>query len=460
MNRERDIVIGAGISGMTAAIELVRRGRDVLVLEAGPRAGGCIRTTTSAGCRFEWGPNSFPGTSTELLAMARSLGMENDLIASRPEAATRLIYHEHRLQPIPMGPKQLIGTSIFNPRQKARFVMERFVRKRRSDQPESVAQFFKRRFGVAPTRTLVDAFVSGIYAGDARRIGLRSAFPRLWEMEQKYGSILKGMKKKAKERDGSPGMTLHNFSGGMGMLMDRMAEELGERLHVGAKVESVRSAGGGYEVAVTRDGETETLSARTVTLAVPAAVAGMMVADVEPMAADLLFDVEYAGVLSVHAAISDEELPDLPPAFGFLAPRQARMRTLGWLFTSSIFEDRAPEGMHALCGYIGGATDPAAVKAATDAIIHIALGELSLALRMKNIPTASYVDIVRHDPGLPQYAVGHHKRMEAVRKLLSMHKGVELIGNYVEGISLNDCVKTATAAADRLAAVPEPEAAS
>lgn len=460
MSNKRDVVIGAGISGMTAAVDLMRAGRDVLVLEAADRAGGCIRTTTEAGCRFEWGPNSFPDSSRALIELIESLGMESELLSSSPDAATRLLYHDHMLRPIPMGPKQLLSTSIFTPRQKLRFLMERFVPRRKSDSPESVAQFFKRRFGVAPTRTLVDAFISGIYAGDARRIGLRSAFPVLWEMERKHGSILKAMAKRAKEKRPSA-MSIHNLKDGMGSLMERMARELGDRLETGVRVEELRAVeGGGYEVAVTRGGEADVISARSVTLAVPAPTAGMLVTKLDPMASDLLFDVEYSGVLSVHAAFTDEELPDLPRAFGFLAPRHTRLRTLGWLFTSRIFPGRAPEGMHALCGYLGGAADQAALNAPTDALIHIALGELSLALRMNHIPHAEHVEIIRHVPGLPQHAVGHHRRMDAVRMLLEARPDLEIIGNYVGGISLNDCVKTARAAVERLVRTPEPEAAS
>ena len=449
MSRRRVVVVGGGISGLTAAHELRRGGRDVLVIEAADRVGGVVQTKHAADCTFESGPSSFPDSAAEIFELAQQLGIEDRIINATDAAKTRLIYHRHRLLPVPMNPRDIRDSEIFTSREKARFLLERFIPKRRRDRPESVAHFFYRRFGKASARTLVDAFVSGIYCGDARHIGLRSAFPVLHHMEQKYGSITKAFR--VRKKANKPfAMNLHSFEGGLSELMISLAKGLGDGVWSNSAVKAVAPDGTGFKLNVERKGGLEEIRADQIVIAAPAPVAGLLLAPFHPMVSDLLFDVDYAGVLTIHAAFDDEEIENLPDAFGFLSPRPSRMRTLGWGFSSKIFPNRAPEGMCALSGWIGGSKDAAALGAPEDAVRHIVLGELSLALKMKRIPEPRFFEIVRHEPGLPQHGLGHDRRMSAVKTLLADHPDLQIVGNYVGGLSLDDCVKTAREAAKAL----------
>ncbi len=453
---ERVTVVGAGISGLAAALELEKQGADVLLIEAGPRAGGVVQTLREDGYLFERGPNSFPSSSASIFEIAEELGVSDQIIEANPAAGVRYLYHKHQLIEIPTGPGPLMKSKLFNFRQKMRIMCEPFIFKRRSQAPESVAHFFARRFGSAPARTLVDAFVSGVYAGDARRIGVRSAFPKIWEMEQEYGSIFKAMGKMRKKSGKSPSkMTIHSFRDGLSTLIDAAATRLGSKLVCNTALKGIeRPAGGGWKLRVEGPEGAEEIASDRLLLAAPASVSGMLLTKLSAMAADILFDIDHAPIIAVHAGFAEKELPRLPEAFGFLAPRPSRLRTLGWLFTSQTFPGRAPEGHFALNGFIGGANDRGALQASDDALEHLLTGELSLALGMSRIPKPSFFRLSKWAPGLPQYNMGHHRRIEAVKTLLAEYPDLELAGNYLDGISLADCIKNGRAAAGRLLSRP------
>jgi protoporphyrinogen/coproporphyrinogen III oxidase len=453
------LVIGAGISGLSAAFELIERGEDVLVLDRGEEAGGLVGTDRVRGYQFERGPNSVPASAVNLVAMARELGLGDAIIESGDAAQERLVFHRGRLLPVPTGPGALLKSDLFTFPQKMRVLAEPFIPRRRSDGPESIALFVARRFGRAPARTLVDAFVSGIYAGDARRVGADAAFPKLVAMEKEHGSIVKALRRRAKERRKAGGEApgkLINFEKGFGQLTEALAARIGSRLRLQHEVESIKVAAAGsegFEVAV-RDlssDRRETVRARGLVVTVPSRRAGLMLTSVSPMMSDLLFDISYAPLLSIHAGFDETEIPNLPPAFGFLVPRPQRVRTLGWLFNSTVFAGRAPEGKIALTGYLGGASDEAALEAHPDAITHLALGELSMSLRMSRIPKPDYWKLNPYLPGIPQYDLGHRRRSEAIATLLGQVPGLGLAGNYLGGISLDDCVKNGREAAARVA---------
>jgi oxygen-dependent protoporphyrinogen oxidase len=255
--------------------------------------------------------------------------------------------------------------------------MERFVTRGEPNKSESVAEFFHRRFGLAPVLSLVDGFVCGIYAADARRLGMRSAFPVIHGLENKYGSIMKALsvrKRKGKHRLPD----LRSFEGGLGRLTQTAADALGpERVKTGVRVASMERMDDGRMRLITVSGDRQgELVADRVLLAVPANIAGRLLTPHHSMLADILFDVEYAEVYVVHFGFAEGELEWLPEAYGYLVPRPQRMRTLAMHFTSQLFAGRAPDGMVTLTGFIGGANDPMICHETNESLKRSMLGEL------------------------------------------------------------------------------------
>lgn len=443
----RVVVVGAGITGLAAALELRKLGRDVVVLESSDRAGGLIRTTATDGYVFEHGPIGYPESAAHVRELVEEVGLQGRVQRSREAAARRLIYTNGHLHPVPTSPQELWRSEIFRLRDKLRIAMEPFVPVRRKSHPESIAAFVSRRFGTAAARTVADAFVSGIYAGDARRVGVQSAFPRLVAMVQEHGSILKAMRRQARASGGEFPKGLMSFPRGMQELTDAMAARLGPALRLGTRVATVTREDRAYRIGVESADGVDEIAANELVLATPARAAGFLLAGLNAMISDLLFDIVYAGLLTVHASFAEKQLGALPEAFGFLVPRPQRIRTLGWLLNSKIFADRAPDGVHAMTGYIGGATDPQALSAPREAIRRLMLGELSLMLRRTSTPKPLWLEIDRAEPGLPQYDLGHAQRMKAVGMLAAEMPGLRLVGNWVGGIGLDDCVRSARAAA-------------
>lgn len=449
MTDRRAVVIGAGISGLVAALELEKRGFDVHVLEASPFIGGCIRTIKSSGYMFEAGPNSFPSSSKDIVDFADELGVKGEIIEADPASERRFIYHRGKLVIVPTGPGALIKTRLFTTMQKLRLIGERFIGPKNPDAPETVAEFFTRRFGLAPTVTLVDAFCSGIYAGDCRRLDLESTFPMIKELERKYGGVMKGFAARAKERrargEARPKMTLCSFKDGMESLAEAAQRRLARKVWTRSRAVKLTrdEKTGEFVVATANESGGAEIRAARVVVAAPAGIARNLLMPLGAYVEDLMCEIEYAPLLVIHAGFPNEEIKKLPAGFGYLVPRPQRMRTLGWLFSSRIFPNRAPDGHTALSGYIGGATDPHILDATQDAVRNIVMGELSIALKMRQFPKPDYFSIIEQRPGIPQFTVGHKKRMEAIRGLLAPYAGMKLIGNYTSGVSVGDCIATA-----------------
>lgn len=456
---KRVVVLGAGISGLTAAFDLLRAGCDVRVVEATDRAGGCIGTTRRGAYRFDNGVSSIQGDSQHFRSLCQDAGIGHEIVESAPASRERYLYYHSRLMPLPRSFRDFVKTPLFTGRQKARVLLEPLVRRGHPDREETVAEFFGRRVGRAITMTWVDVVVSGTYAGNPNRLGIRSAFPALARMEMDHGSIFKSMNTKARARrqaDGTvAGSTLLSLREGLEQLPIALRKVLGDRMIFGRRVRGLRRRREGGVTVETEGagGANETIDADRIVVAVPAPVAGILLAPLATEVADLLFEIESASLVVAQAAFAKDGVPGLPPGFGFLVPRCMRMRTLGWIFASQLFPGGAPEDKVLLNGFVGGILDPRAVELDDGALGKLLIGELALALGQRKNPVPEVIGFVRWRDVLPQYNVGHSLRIAAARKLLEIHvPEISLAGNWVSGISVDSCIARAReAAAETLA---------
>ncbi|HET7033598.1 MAG TPA: protoporphyrinogen oxidase, partial [Casimicrobiaceae bacterium] len=357
------VVIGGGLSGLAAALGVKQRGASVEVLEAAQRPGGTIGTFHRDGALYETGPNSALDTTPLINALLEATAAGAERIETSADARTRFIVRDGKLVPLPASPPAFLATRAFSLRAKLRLTAEPFIARAREGTEETVAEFVRRRLGTEFLDYAVDPFVSGVYAGDPERLSLPAAFPRLHALEQRYGSLMRGQFAGASEPGGNPQTPksrAHSFSfrNGMQTLIDALARTLG-CVETGVRVERVeRDTAGTWIITGKRDSETIVRYSTAAIVAVPAAEASGLVRDLAPAAAQGLAAIDYASVVSVATAYPRVGVADPLAGFGFLVPRKENRRILGSLFSSSMFENRAPAGTVLLTTFVGGRRRP------------------------------------------------------------------------------------------------------
>ena len=193
-------VIGAGVTGLTAAFYLRRKGFDVTVYEAGQRAGGVIQSVRSGGFLAEFGPNTILETSPKIGELIADAGLRSRRLDPDPRAKARYVVRARRPVEMPGSPLGFLTTGLFSARAKMAVLREPFVPPRRDGKEESIAEFVRRRLGQEFLDHAIDALVAGVYAGDPEKLSVPHAFPRLGQLEARYGSLIKGQIFGAKER--------------------------------------------------------------------------------------------------------------------------------------------------------------------------------------------------------------------------------------------------------------------
>jgi protoporphyrinogen/coproporphyrinogen III oxidase len=446
------IIIGAGLTGLTLAYYLKKNGRRPLVLEKAAGPGGVIQTHEEQGFIYESGPNTGVLSNKETALLFEELRGHCTLATGNNGAKKRYILKNGRWQALPSGLISAVTTPLFTLKDKFRILGEPF-RKPGTDPDESVADLVKRRLGRSFLDYAVDPFISGIYAGDPSRLVTRYALPKLYALEQNYGSFIKGAVQKSREpkSEDEKKATKEVFSarGGLGSLIAALEKEIGsERIRCGVTGLKTGQTGNGFSVSFTDSGgqehdlECPSLVSTAGSYCLPEILTFMAPADLAP-----LLRLEYAGVVQVAAGY--EKWNGVPlDAFGGLVPSAEKRQILGILFPSAIFEGRAPEGGALLSVFLGGTRNRELLFRSDDEITDIALGEIRLTLHAGGAP--DLLKIFRYEKAIPQYEISTGERLECIKGLEEKYPGLILAGNIRDGIGMADRVKQAKSIADMI----------
>jgi oxygen-dependent protoporphyrinogen oxidase len=445
------IVVGAGISGMATAFGLQRRGYSVSVLETATRAGGVIGTRRLDGALFETGPNSTLDSTPLINALLSDLGIAGERVNANALASMRFIVRGGHLVPLPRSPATLLTTPVLSFGAKLRLLREPFIAPAPAGVEESIAGFARRRFGPEFSDYAIDPFVAGVYAGDPDEISVAAAFPRLFSLEQRYGSLVKGLFQDARQRKPDaehekPIAASFSFRGGMQTLTDALARAV-PKTELAVRVDRVtRNADGMLCVEAIHGGEPVTRRARAVVIAAPAYAAAPMIAEPAPKAAQALASIQYAPIAVVASVYRRLDVAHSLAGFGFLVPKKEQRRILGSLFSSSMFEGRAPEGTVLLTSFAGGRRDPAMMARSDEAIMQTVHDELASLVGAAAKPL--WQELVRRPQAIPQYTIGHLDRLRDVEAAEIALPGLRFCANYRGGVSVGDCIKSAHAMAE------------
>jgi protoporphyrinogen/coproporphyrinogen III oxidase len=438
------VVVGGGISGLSAAYRLGRRGLEVLLVEATPHVGGAMRSVAVDGFILDCGPNTVASGDPALWQEFAELGIEGARLTADRRGGRRFILLNGEPELIPTTPGAILRSPLLSPAAKLRVLAEPLL-PRGAVEDESVASFFARRLGREPAERLVDPFVSGVYGGDPRATSVRAAFPSIWGAERRAGSLLAGMLSAGRpagprRAKGAPRSrsVLFNFSGGMESWPRAYARALGpERVWTEAPAAALRPAFSGWQVDVRRGGRTLTVDAGAVVLATPAYASADLLEGLDVQAARALRAIPYAPMAVVHLGYACGQVAHPLDGFGLLCPAVERRQVLGILWPSSLFPGRAPEGAALTASFIGGARMPQLAALDDGALVALARAEHEAILGATGAPQLAHV--TRWPQAIPQYLAGHRARVSELDRLEAAWPGLHVVGNYRDGVSVERC---------------------
>jgi oxygen-dependent protoporphyrinogen oxidase len=454
-------IIGAGITGLTAAFYLKRQGIPVTVYEASARVGGVIQSLRQDGFLAEFGPNTLLETSPKISQLVRDAGLQSRRLDPDPKAEARYVVRYKRPIAMPGSPFGFFSTELFSLKAKLAVLREPFVPRRRDGVEESIAQFVVRRFNQEFLDHAIDALVAGIYAGDPYKLSVTHAFPKLKALEDNYGSMIKGQIFGARERkkrgevakDRAPKFS---FDEGLQVLTDTLAQQLVGDLRCVCKVLAIERKANSWIVTGRAKGtnlETEH-SAVVFTGTSHAAPEIRLAGDGRAIDWSALGEIKYPPVASVVLGFKREDVTHPCEGFGMLIPKIEGFRILGTIFSSSLFPNRAPAGHLTLTSYVGGERYPELASLPQDKLVELVCEDLRVLLGVRGKPV--FAHSVFYPRAIPQYNVGFGRFKELMNDIEAKAPGIFFAGHYRDGVSLSDSIVSGCKVVERVAASLKP----
>lgn len=452
------VIIGGGISGLSAAHALVKRGVGFLLLEAADRWGGVIRTERADGFLLEAGPDAVLAQKPEAVALCRELGLGERLTPTHRTTRAVYVLHRGRLHRLPegmtlavptrMGP--LLASNLFSWTAKLRMGLEQFVPAKRDGSDESIASFLRRRFGSECVARIGEPLLAGIHSGDPERLSIRATFPRFADLELHYGSLIRGLRaSRPRARDGAePPALFYSLPGGLAEMVDALVARLpAKQLCLGRAVGSVERSRSFWSVA-TADGRR--VEPRAIIVALPAHQAAALLGSVDAELARSLSAIPFVSTATVLLGHRRADVAHSLDGYGLVVPKTEGLRTTALSFSSTKLPGRAPDGHVLLRAFLGGARDPQVLALDDQALVDTVLGEMAPVLGVQGAPVLTRV--YRWPMGTPQMEVGHLDRVAALERGAAQIPGLHLTGAglRVTGIpdSIADGARAASAAAE------------
>ncbi len=438
------IVIGAGISGLTTAFWLKEAGCDVTILEKGKEVGGAMETVFANDFLFDRGPNSGLEITPLISEIVEKVGLKDEMIYASASSNKRYILKNDELHPLPMSPILFFKSKLFSAKAKLRICFEPFIGRSKDGYYQSIAQFVARRLGKEFLDNAIDPFVSGVYAGDPERLSVKSSFPKLYELEEKYGGLIigtiKGMRERKKRKEVSKqSAKMFSFINGMQSFPKAIANYFGEKVLTLSEVEKVERRDDKYFVSYINAAQNFTMEVDAVVSAVPAYVAGNIFSSFGSEAAKYFHSIEYPPVLVMYVGFNKADIGQSLDGFGFLIPSRAKKKFLGGIWSSVIFPNRSNEENASFTIFVGGARHPEIMKIDKEILMRDVLNEFKEIMKINTEPI--YQSYRFWAKAIPQYNLGYNLYEEYFDELENKNPGLVIAGNYRRGISVGDCVK-------------------
>jgi oxygen-dependent protoporphyrinogen oxidase len=383
--------------------------------------------------------------------------LESRRLNSDPKAEPRYVVRYRRPIAMPSSQLGIFTSELLSARAKFALLREPFVPPRRDGKEESIAEFVVRRLNREFLDQMIDALVAGIYAGDPHKLSVQHAFPRLAELEARYGSLIKGQIFGARERkrrgeiakDRAPKFS---FDEGLQVLPDTLAAQLGDLLKPNTLVTKLTQTDEGWRVA-TSTGEAE--HGTVIYCGTAHKLAGLEIrrTGIQPVSnlsqengdrrdacptLSPFSEIRYPPVASVVLGFRREDVAHSCQGYGMLIPKIEGFKILGTIFSSSLFPNRAPAGHLTLTSYVGGERYPELASLPPEKLVGLVCEDLRVLLGVKGRPVFQHC--VLYPKAIPQYNVGYGRFKQLMNEIETKAPGLFFAGHYRDGVSLGDSI--------------------
>ncbi len=440
------IIIGAGISGLTSALWLDRKGIHSMVLEKSPRIGGCIHTEIENNFIMDFGPSSILDNSPAIQDFIQSINLDKDVIYASPSAKKRYILKNNDLHILPKSPTQLLKSHLFSWPAKLRFLGEPFIsRSSYTFQEPSIAQFIRRRLGGEFLDYAIDPFIAGIFAGDAEHLSMRMVFPKLYEWERKHGSLFRGMIREKRKTSLHKGpKQLFSFKNGMQVLPNAIQENLKHgKVLLNAEVCEMQKLHNEYKVTYIENGQYHEVYSDAVLFTIP--VHELKMLNLENI--EFHQEVNYPPLMVIFLGYRNQDISCALDGYGFLIPRKENKKFLGCTWNSVVYPNRAPADHVAFTLYVGGSRSANMLNNPEKALGE-AIQDFQDVMKIKAQPV--FVKEKLWKRSIPQYNIGHSDYLDYLDQLEMNQHGLFFSGNYRKGLSLSDCINNTEAVSAKI----------
>lgn len=443
MKRNREvIVIGAGLTGLTCGWQLKKNGRDVEILERADRIGGLMQTVKSDGFVMEAGPSTGTVKHPEVAELFDDLRGLCQIEIAAAASKCRLIWKGNRFRALPSGLLSALSTPLFTTTDKLRILFEPW-RKKGNEPNETVGQLAERRLGESFVDYAVDPFLSGVYAGDPYRLPTRLALPKLYQLEQNYGSFIRGAmalaRKPKTDRERRATKAVFSVKGGFSQLIEALGTSIGtDRISLGCRDIRIEPIGNKWKVCW----QGEEIVADQVVTTCPAYGLPALLPFLPAEQLKALSNLYYAPVVEVGVGINDSSGVEWK-AFGGLVPSKEHKKLLGILMPSACFSGRAPREGSLFACFLGGVRHPEIMQKTDEELKNIVNEALHDMLKYPEEKRADSIRIFRHERAIPQYMEGTDERLATIETVEKRYPTLHIAGNIKDGIGMGDRIKQA-----------------
>lgn len=440
------IVIGAGISGLTTAYLLSKKGFDVTIIEKSNSVGGSIESVVENDFLFDRGPNSALETTPVIGQLIKELELEHELLYASKQANKRYILRDNTLHSLPMSPQGLIKTKLFSTKAKFRLMAEPFVGRSNDGYYQSLAEFVKRRLGQEFLDYAINPFVAGVYAGRPEDLSVKSAFPKLYALEEKYGGLIVGTIRSIRERKkrvevAKQSAKMLSFKSGMIALPKAIEKYFGNNILLSSEVTSVDKTEKGFSVSYKQNGSINKIDCDAVLSTIPSYVASGIFTKYDKEFKTHAEAIYYPPVLVYYLVYNRKDIKQDLDGFGFLIPAKENKSFLGALWSSVIFSDRTDESKAAFTLFVGGSRNPDFVKENRNSLLLKVRKEFEDLMDITSDPI--YTSERFWEKAIPQYNLGYVEHERFFDDFEKRNPGLFISGNFRGGISVGDCIKNA-----------------